>query len=143
MNSMRQKGFPRQKSGRFGQWTRRVWHILFPAIKKFSRIYGAQWAGAFAFNAFFSLFPLVVLLVTIASFFVDRDRAGKEVIAHMESYVPISGEMQRQIFGTIAGVIRAREQAGAIAFAHPDLGRPPSLHHPHLRNQPRLGHNGV
>ncbi len=80
------------------------------------RIDGAQWAGAFAFNAFFSLFPLMVLVVTIASFFVDRDRAGKAVIACAESYVPISGEMQRQIFGIIAGVIKAREQAGAVAF---------------------------
>ena len=34
----------------------------------------------------------------------------------MESYVPISGEMQRQIFDTIAGVIKARQQAGAVAF---------------------------
>lgn len=80
------------------------------------RIDGAQWAGAFAFNAFFSLFPLMILLVTIASPFVDRDRAGKEVIAYMESYVPISGAMQRHVFDTIAGVIQAREQAGAIAL---------------------------
>jgi len=39
-------------------------------------------AEAFAFNAFFSLFPLMVLLVTIPSFVVDGERAGKEVIAH-------------------------------------------------------------
>jgi len=101
---------------RLGQETRRVWAILCLAVKKFSRIDGAQWAGAFAFNAFFSLFPLVVLLVTMASFFVDRDRAGKEVIAYMESYVPISGDMQRYIFDTLAGVIKAREQAGAVAL---------------------------
>ena len=31
----------------------------------------------------------------------------------MEGYVPISGEMQRHIFDTIAGVIMARGQAGA------------------------------
>ncbi len=86
------------------------------AVKKFMRIDGAQWAGAFAFNAFFSLFPLMVLLVTIASFFVDRDRAGRLVIGYVESYVPISGEMQRHIFDTIAGVIRAREQAGVVAI---------------------------
>jgi Ca2+-transporting ATPase len=79
------------------------------------RIDGAHWAGAFAFNAFFSLFPLMVLLVTVASSFVDRERAGKVVIAYVESYVPISGEMQRQIFDTIAGVIQAREQAGVVA----------------------------
>jgi YihY family inner membrane protein len=98
------------------QKTRRVWAILCLAVKKFLRIDGAQWAGAFAFNAFFSLFPLMILLVTIASSFVDRDRAGKEVIAYIESYVPISGEMQGHIFGTIAGVIEAREQAGVVAF---------------------------
>jgi Ca2+-transporting ATPase len=101
---------------RLGQKTRRVWVILCLALKKFLRIDGAQWAGAFAFNAFFSLFPLMVLLVTIASSFVDRDRAGKVVIACIESYVPISGEMQRQIFDTIADVIKARQQAGVVAL---------------------------
>jgi Ca2+-transporting ATPase len=101
---------------RLDQNTRRVRAILCLAVKKFLRIDGAQWAGAFAFNAFFSLFPLMVLLVTIASFFVDGDRAGKEVIAYMEGSVPISGEMQRNIFATIAGVIKARGQAGAVAF---------------------------
>jgi len=101
--------------GRVGQGSRQVWAILCFSLKKFSRIDGAQWAGAFAFNAFFSLFPLMVLLVTIASFFVNRDRAGKEVIAYMETYVPISGEMQRHIFDAIAGVVKAREQASVVA----------------------------
>src|SRR5678816_944477 len=88
---------------RVEQEFRLVWGVLCLGLKKFSRIDGAQWAGAFAFNAFFSLFPLMVLLVTIASLFVDRDRAGKEVIAYIETYVPISGELQRHIFDTIAG----------------------------------------
>lgn len=101
---------------RLGQEAQRVWTILCLAVKKFWRIEGSQWAGSFAFNAFFSLFPLMVLLVTFASFFVDRDRAGKEVIAYVQSSVPISGEMQRQIFDTIGGVIRARQQAGVVAF---------------------------
>ena len=101
---------------RLGQETRRVWTILCLAVKKFLRIDGAQWAGAFAFNAFFSLFPLIILFVTIASAFVDRDRAGKEIIAYMESYVPISGEAQSYIFDTIAGVVEERGQAGAVAF---------------------------
>jgi YihY family inner membrane protein len=101
---------------RFDQKVRRIWAIWRLAVKKFFRIDGVQWAGAFAFDAFFSLFPLMILLVTIASFFIDQDRAGKAVIAYMESYVPINGEMQRLIFGTIAGVIKARGQAGVFAF---------------------------
>jgi YihY family inner membrane protein len=107
---------PLSRPGRLGQEARRAWAILWMGVKKFVQIDGAQWAGAFAFNAFFSLFPLMVLFVTIASCFVDRDRAGREVMAYMEGYVPISGEMQRYIFDTIAGVIKAREQAGAVAF---------------------------
>ena len=57
--------------------TRWVWAILCLAVKKFLWIDGAHWAGAFAFNVFCSLFPLMVLCVTIALSFVDRDRAGK------------------------------------------------------------------
>ena len=34
----------------------------------------------------------------------------------MESYVPMSDEMQRHVFHTIAGVITARKQVGAVAF---------------------------
>jgi YihY family inner membrane protein len=105
-----------RRSGGLSHGIRRGWAILCFAVKTFSRIDGAQWAGAFAFNAFFSLFPLIVLLVTLASCFVDRDRAGKEVIACMESYVPITGEMQRHVADTIAGVIQAREQAGVLAL---------------------------
>jgi len=101
---------------RLDQETRRIWAILCLAVKKFLRIDGAQWAGAFAFHAFFSLFPLMILLVTIASYFVDRARAGGKVIAYTENYVPISGEMQRHVFDTIAGVIKARKQAGTVAF---------------------------
>jgi len=96
--------------------TRRVWEKLRLGGSTFSRIDGTQWAGAFAFNAFFSLFPLVVLLVTVASHFVDRDQAATEVIAYLEGYVPMSGEMREQIVNTITGVVSARGGVGAIAF---------------------------
>jgi YihY family inner membrane protein len=94
----------------------RVRKILSLAFKKFLRIDGVQWAGAFSFNMFLSLFPLIVLFVTVASTFINSDRAGKEIIYYIESYVPISGEMHNYIFNTISGVINAREQAGLVAF---------------------------
>jgi Ca2+-transporting ATPase len=34
----------------------------------------------------------------------------------MEKYVPISGEMRNYIFDTISGVVKARGQAGMVAF---------------------------
>jgi YihY family inner membrane protein len=107
---------PLNGPGGLGRETRRGWEILCFGFKRFFQIDGAQWAAAFAFNAFFSLFPLMLLIVTMASFFVDRDQAGKAVIAHVESYVPVNAELQHQIFGAITGVIQARRQAGAAAF---------------------------
>jgi len=101
--------------GRLWQNILRAWAVLGLAGKKFADIDGVQLAGAFAFNAFFSLFPLMILLVTIVSSFVDRDIAGKEVITAMEGYVPISGEMQQYIFSAIAGVINARDKASTVA----------------------------
>jgi YihY family inner membrane protein len=86
------------------------------AAKKFSRIDGAQWAGAFAHYAFFSLFPLIILIVTIASAFVDRDRAGAKIIAYIGTYIPIGGERQSYIFNTVAEVVKVRGQASVIAL---------------------------
>jgi Ca2+-transporting ATPase len=93
-----------------------IWATLLLARKTFSHIDGNEWAGAFAFNAFFALFPLIVLSVTIASAFIDRDHAGAEVIAYVESYVPISGDMQSYIFTTVAGVVKAPGKTSIIAF---------------------------
>ncbi|MBF0206391.1 MAG: YihY/virulence factor BrkB family protein [Oligoflexia bacterium] len=96
--------------------TIRVWTILRLSTKKFVEIEGSERAEAFAFNAFFSLLPLIILFVTIASYFIDRERAGKDVIAYMESYVPISGKMQLYVFNTITDVIKVREQVGMLAL---------------------------
>lgn len=98
------------------RFSTRVWRICRLALDKFSTINGAQAAAAFTHYAFFSLFPLIVLIVTLASAFIDREQVGEVVIAFIESYVPITGEMQLYIFGTISGVIKARGQAGTIAF---------------------------
>lgn len=103
-------------AGSLRQESRRVWTVLRLALRTFFRIDGELLAGAFAFYAFFALFPLIILFVTIASAFIDRDRAGQEVIAYLEAYVPIHGEMQRHIIRTITGVINARGQAGAVAL---------------------------
>ena len=119
VKTIRNASGPAASSGRPGRFVRefrRISAILSLAGRKFVQIDGTQWAGAFAFNAFFSLFPLMILLVTIVSTFVDRDIAGKVVISYMESYVPISGEMQLYIFNAISGVINSREQASTVAI---------------------------
>lgn len=90
-----------------------IFHLAF---KKFLQIDGTEWAGGFAYNAFFSLFPLMLLLVTIASAFFAHEQVGAQIIAYVEAYVPIEGDMQSNIFNTVEGVIEARGRAGVIAF---------------------------
>ena len=90
----------------------RYWSVLRISLKTFFRIDGSQWAGAFAFNAFFSLFPAMILFVTIASFFVDQDKAGNAVMAYMEAYVPTGTHMHTYVFDAIAGVVQSRAPAG-------------------------------
>jgi Ca2+-transporting ATPase len=102
--------------GQRQQMIRRVSAILRQAVKNFWRIDGAQWAGAFAHYAFFALFPVIILFVTLASIFIDRDQAGAQIIAFVETYVPIGDAKQRYIFDTLAGVINARAPASAVAF---------------------------
>lgn len=105
-----------RQSGSAVQQARKAWTVLRGATKRFQYIDGGQWAGAFAFNALFSLLPSLVLFVTLASSFVDPDRAGKTIITYLESYVPMNAEMQGRIFAAIAAVIDARGRAGVLAL---------------------------
>lgn len=93
-----------------------AWAALKLAWEKFLGIDGTERAGAFAFNAFFSLFPLIVLAVTIISFFVERKDAAQFVINYAQSHIPLNGEMRKYIFSTITGVVQARREAGLAAF---------------------------
>ena len=100
----------------FDQATRRLWALMLLAIRRFDHIDGTQWAGAFAHFAFFALFPLIMLSVSIASMFVDRGTAGMEIIAYVETFIPIDGANQSYIFDTLSGVIAERGQASMLAL---------------------------
>ncbi len=93
-----------------------AWKVCRLALRKFFDINGTERAGAFAFSAFCSLFPLILLLVSITSLFVDRELAGQAVVTHIERSIPLGPEMQNYIFSTVAGVIKARGRASAVAL---------------------------
>jgi Ca2+-transporting ATPase len=107
MNNIRVRGY---------QGFQTAWAVFCLAVRKFIKIEGAQWSGAFAYYAFFSLFPLIILSVTVTSTFIDRDRAGAQIISYVETYIPITGAMQSYIFDTISGVIKSRGRATATAI---------------------------
>lgn len=101
---------------RFKQRILSAWTILHLAARKFLVIEGMQRAEAFAFNAFFSLFPLIILLVAFASRLTGLNSPATTVIVYIESYIPLGSEMQSYIFNTIAGVMKTRGKASVVAF---------------------------
>jgi YihY family inner membrane protein len=92
------------------------WTILHLAARRFLVIEGMERAEAFAFNAFFSLFPLIILLVAIASRLTGLNNPATAVIAYIESHIPLGSGMQSYIFNTIAGVMETRGKASVVAF---------------------------
>lgn len=101
---------------------REHWTTLCLAVRKFAEIDGEQRAGAFAYYAFLSLFPLMILLVVIASIFIDPDKAFRGIVDYIENYIPINSEMRHYIFKAIADVIKSRTQASASALLLLGLG---------------------
>lgn len=93
----------------------RAWHTSVAAFRRFAEIDGTARGAAFAYYAFFSLFPLIVLFVAVGSLFVDRQVAVETVIGYAEKYVPLESTMKRTVFDTIAGVVETRGRVGVIA----------------------------
>ncbi len=97
-------------------WMAFAWRTLVLGAKKFVAIDGTQRGAAFAYYAIFSLFPLLVLFVSVGSAFVDREVAVKSVLEYVERFVPLEPEMQRKVLETISGIIQSRKQVSSIAL---------------------------
>lgn len=95
---------------------RRAWQTVKEAFGIFNRIDAEQRAASFAYYAFFSLFPLVLLFVTLGSFFIDRDQVADQIISYLKDFMPLEGQDEQMITGTINGVVDARGGASAIAM---------------------------
>jgi YihY family inner membrane protein len=103
---------PRAERG-FGSNLRQT---LVLAVRRFLAIDGGQRAAAFAYYAFFSLPSMLILLVTIGSFFVDRERAARAVVGYVENYVPLDAAGKDRIAATVVGMVHVRTPAGAVAL---------------------------
>lgn len=86
------------------------------AFKRFGQIDGEQRAAAFAYYVFFSVFPLLLLFVTIGSLFLDRERVMREVIDFTNTYLPLGRERQNVVLRTVQGVLESRGEVGIVAF---------------------------
>ena len=92
------------------------WQIVTTARERWLEVDGDQRAAAFGFYLLLSVFPLVIMVVTVGSFFVDREIATREFIRWVEHYIPLSPEQQADTLSTILGLLKSRGQINMAAF---------------------------
>jgi membrane protein len=67
-----------------------AWTNLVRAINRYGEVNGEQCAASFAYYAFFSLFPLILLFVAIGTLFVsDREQAARRLVTQIQEYTPL------------------------------------------------------
>ncbi len=100
--------------------TRHAWRvgaIAWRAGQKFDETDGEQRAASFAYYAFFSMFPLILLLITIGTAFLGPQAdASTKIVAYVSTQIPLEEADMKTVISTINGVVQSRKSAGLIAF---------------------------
>lgn len=96
--------------------TEHVGRVIWRAIGIFLDTDGEQRAASFAYYAFFSLFPLVLLFVAIGSVWIEPARVSGAIISFLGDYIPVTtGDRSSLIVDTITGVVESGARASIIA----------------------------
>lgn len=98
------------------QIARHYWKVVRQAVARFGEIDGEQRAAAFGYYALFSLFPLILLFVTIGSYCVEREASIREITRFIAHYIPVAQQEENLLVSTIDGVLEAREEVGVVAL---------------------------
>jgi len=86
-------------------------------FQRYGQIDGEQCAASFAYYAFFSLFPLILLLVVVGTFFVpDRLQAARDVVQQVQAYVPLQAKDKAVLVETVDRAIQNGWRAGILGI---------------------------
>lgn len=83
--------------------------VLRSAINRFSEVYATQAAASIAYYTFFSIFPLLILLVALGSFFLEGDQIQNQIAFWVNTVFPPAADLVEQ---TLSFVINQRRSAG-------------------------------
>ncbi len=92
------------------------WQVIKQAGSRWAEVDGDQRAAAFAYYLLLSLLPLVFILVSAGSLFVDREVAASEVVQWINRYVPLTGAQENGVMASIHGVLEKRGKINLAAF---------------------------
>jgi membrane protein len=87
--------------------------ILRTALASFQQEDGARGAAGMAYYTLFSFFPLLIVLVTIGSYFVDSAEASREVIQLVVSVIPVSRKL---VEVNIDRIMQLRSSVGIVSL---------------------------
>lgn len=99
-----------------GALWRAAWRTVWRTFAIFFEINGDQRAASFAFYAFFSLFPLILLTVTVGSKFLAPEVITGTVIEYVDSVIPLNPEDAGEVFRIIEGIMQSRTGLGIAAL---------------------------
>lgn len=110
--------------GQAGVIGRGMLSLFLGAVQKYNQTDGAQMAASFAYYAFFALFPLAVLLITVgAAFFGDGNGGGESsakfaqtVITQVKEYLPNVPEVRGEVVRSLEEIWMGRQKAGWLSF---------------------------
>jgi YihY family inner membrane protein len=86
-------------------------------FQRYGEINGEECAASFAYYAFFSLFPLILLVVAIGTFFIpDRHQAARQVVQEIEQYVPLQAKDRGLLFTIMDDAIQNGWKAGIFGL---------------------------
>ncbi len=87
--------------------------LLLATMRGFSADDGGTMAAAIAYYALFSFFPLILLGITLVSFFVTSATAQEHVETFVRGFWPFGSEF---VQANIEQILRARESVGILAL---------------------------
>ncbi|MEI6712997.1 MAG: YihY/virulence factor BrkB family protein [Verrucomicrobiota bacterium] len=98
--------------------------LFWRSFQKYNQTDGGLMAASFAYYAFFALFPLAVLLITLGAAFLGDGNGGGEssakfaqtVIAQVKEYLPDVPEVRGEVVRSLEAIWMGRQKAGWLSF---------------------------
>ena len=98
------------------EFIRHAWHLFRAAGASFQQNGAARGAAGMAYYALLSFFPLLIVLVTVVSYFVSGNEASSRVTQLVMSAIPVSRELVEVNIERILVVRNSVGIAGLIIF---------------------------
>jgi YihY family inner membrane protein len=92
------------------------WRVMKLAWARWAEVDGDQRAAAFAYYLLLSILPLVILLVTAGSLFVEREIATEALVKLGNRHTVLTADQERTAVETIHGMLEARGTISLAAF---------------------------